>query len=372
MRQKNRIKQINNSLNSQQLTNRNIPSSKLLLQKPHFKEEILFSNKSQKHILLSLIKTAQVELLSSLKQNSDNFKKKKKNLFLKNLLLDLKKNLLFVLNEKNKSKSYYENNLKNTKLKFQKNYGIFDKKYRGNELSKLKILNFKIENDILETDFLIEKTQELINFLKITRIFPEENREIFLKNKNEIDKILNVKVKKGKELLKEIANKKKKQNNNIEQIIEEINEIKEENGLIESTDIIFEETSENRIFNNLSYIYNKENNEANETKKESKTTNNNINAQNKSSLANNNINNMYNLNMNIHFNINFHDIINKSFDDNLKENKDNKEKEINHTKYNINKIYNSSGHDLEKELKSIKKIILTDRGTVPNNDILFH
>ena len=110
-------------------------------------------------------------------------------------------------------------------------------------MSKLKILNFKIENDILETDFMIEKTQKLINYLKITKIFPEENREIFLKNKNEIDKFLNVKVKKGKELLKEIITKKMKQNDKIKQLKEEIIEIKQDLGLesnIESTDIILE------------------------------------------------------------------------------------------------------------------------------------
>jgi hypothetical protein len=86
-----------------------LPSNTLLLPNPHFKEEILFSNKSQKVILLSLIKSAQVSLLSSLNQKSNNFQLKKRNSFYKNLLLDLKKNLSFAINEKNISKSYYEN-----------------------------------------------------------------------------------------------------------------------------------------------------------------------------------------------------------------------------------------------------------------------
>jgi len=188
MKQRNRIIKINNSLNSQQSANKNLPSNKLLLPNPHYKEEILFSNKSQKDILLSLIKSAQVSLLSSLKQKSSNFTSKERILFFKNLLLDLKENLSFAIKEKNVSKSYFENNIKEIKLQIQNNYGIFNKKHEGNELSKLKILNFKIENDISETDFLIEKTKQLINYLKITRIFPEENREIFLKKKMKLIK----------------------------------------------------------------------------------------------------------------------------------------------------------------------------------------
>jgi hypothetical protein len=291
--------------------------------------------------------------------------------------LDLKKNLLFAVNEKNLSKSYYENNIKSTKLQIQKNYDIFSKKSEGNELSKLKILNFIIENDILETDFMIEKTQKLISYLKITKIFPEENREIFLKNKNEIDKILNVKVKKGKELLKELITKKLKQNENIKKLKEEIIEIKQDLGLknsIESTDIILEETSENRVFSNFNSISNKDDNVVDKSNKdniESKIFNNDINTQRQSFLETNNVNKVFNLNMNINFNINLHDIINKSFDDNLKDNNDNKEKKLNQTKYNKYKICNSSEYDFGKELKTIKKI-LSDRGAMPNNDILFH
>ena len=371
MRQKNRIIKINNSLNVQQLSNRSLPpSNKLLLPNPHFKEEILFSNKSQKDILLSLIKSAQISLLTSLKQKSSNFKSKKMNFFFKNLLLDLKKNLLFAVNEKNLSKSYYENNIKSTKLQIQKNYDIFSKKCEGNELSKLKILNFIIENDILETDFMIEKTQKLISYLKITKIFPEENREIFLKNKNEIDKILNVKVKKGKELLKEIISKKLKQNDNIKQLKEEIIEIKQDLGLktnIESTDIILEENSENRNISNYTIKDDNDVDKSNKDNIESKVFNNHINTQRQNSLATNNTNNIFNLNMNINFNINLQDINNKSFD----EVEDNKEKEFNPKNYDKYKICNNSGYGFEKELKNIKKI-LSARGSPPNNDILFH
>ena len=377
MKERNRIAKINNSLNVQQLTNRSLPSNALLLPNPHFKEEILFSNKSQKQILLSLIKSAQVSLLSSLKQKSSNFKSKKRSFFFKNLLLDLKKNLSFALNEKNLSMSYYENNIKKTQLQIQQNYDIFKKKHEENELSNLKILNFKIENDILETDFITEKTQNLINYLKITKMFPEENREIFLKNRSEIDKILNVKVKKGKELLKELITKKLKQNHNINQLKEEIIEIKKDLGIknyLQSTDIVLEETSENRIYSNFSNkddnIFDKSNKD-NKDNIESKIFNNDINMQGKSSLGINNINKVFNLNMNINFNIRLHDIINKSFEDNLKENEDNKEKEVNQAKYNKNKIWNSSGHDFGKELNTIKKI-LSDRGAMPNKDIIFH
>ena len=377
MKQRNRIIKINNSLNSQQSANKNLPSNKLLLPNPHYKEEILFSNKSQKDILLSLIKSAQVSLLSSLKQKSSNFTSKERILLFKNLLLDLKENLSFAIKEKNVSKSYFENNIKEIKLQIQNNYGIFNKKHEGNELSKLKILNFKIENDISETDFLIEKTKQLINYLKITRIFPEENREIFLKKKNEIDKILNVNVKIGKKLLKEITSKKQKQNDSIKLLKQEIIQIKQELGLkksIESTDMILEETSENRIASNFSSISNKDKDADDKSYEDNlklKIFNNNANTQRQSNRETNSINNVFNLNMHINFHINLHDIINKSFDDNLKENEINKEKELNLTKYNKYKINNNSEHDFEKELKAFKEI-LSARSAVPNNDILFH
>ena len=50
---------------------------------------------------------------------------------------------------------------------------------------------------------------------------------------------------------------------------------------------------------------------------------------------------------------------------------DNKEKEFNPKKYDKYKICNNSGQGFETELKTIKKI-LSARGVVPNNDILFH
>jgi len=59
--------------------------------------------------------------------------------------------------------------------------------------------------------------------------------------------------------------------------------------------------------------------------------------------------------------------MNKSLD----EIEDNKEKELNPKKHDKYKICNNSGQGFETELKTIKKI-LSARGAVPNNDILFH
>ena len=141
----------------------------LLSSNPHKNEEILFSSKTHKEVLLSLIKSGQLSLLSEINQKSSYSGKEKVNI-IKTFLKDLKNNLTYILKEKKSNAIYLENNINNTKQIIQNkifnknkdiNYNNInddtnendkyleteakEKNYEGNELSKLKFQNFKIE-----------------------------------------------------------------------------------------------------------------------------------------------------------------------------------------------------------------------------------
>lgn len=72
---------------------------------------------------------------------------------------------------------------------------IKEKNYEGNELSKLQLQNFKIENEIEKANFLILKRKEMIKFLKTNFVYPEDDNDSFLfselKNEKEIENIFN-------------------------------------------------------------------------------------------------------------------------------------------------------------------------------------
>lgn len=143
----------------------------------HKREEFLFSNKTNKEILLSLIKSSQVNLLMEIKEKTTNSPKEKA-VILKSFLKELKNNLSYILIEKSLYKKYLENNIDNFKSILQKKIEklnnnknskdinnnnhkkeeyieteIKEKNYEGNELSKLQLQNFKIENEIEKTNF---------------------------------------------------------------------------------------------------------------------------------------------------------------------------------------------------------------------------
>ena len=73
------------------------------------KDEILFGQKSFLEILLGLIKKAQVDYLTSNKLNDKNNPEKSNNIFkIKQILNDLKENLLEIKNEKLKKIDLFE------------------------------------------------------------------------------------------------------------------------------------------------------------------------------------------------------------------------------------------------------------------------
>ena len=244
-------------------------------------EEIYYYDKSQKEILLSLIKNSQLNLLMQLSMVDNNEKINT----IKDFLKDLKGFLAYLLNEKIKNKdnlqlnvntkkeriqteilnnSKYDKKIKdNTIIKrkkksFQKNVDteMVEKNYVGSELSKLKLQNFKTENEIIKTDFSIINLKRTLLLLKNTIIFPEENREIYCQNnlnQEKIDNGFNYMIQIKKEKLDNIRKKIQEKKEEQEQYIKAINKIKcditTRNNILEK-DIIYELSIENRITSN--------------------------------------------------------------------------------------------------------------------------
>ena len=244
-------------------------------------EEIYYYDKSQKEILLSLIKNSQLNLLMQLGMADNNEKINT----IKDFLKDLKGFLAYLLNEKIKNKdnlqlnvntkkeriqnaisnnSKYDKKIKdNTIIKrkkssFQKNVDteMVEKNYVGSELSKLKLQNFKTENEIIKTDFSIINLKRTLLLLKNTIIFPEENREIYCQNnlnQEKIDNGFNYMIQIKKEKLDNIRKKIQEKKEEQEQYIKAINKIKcditTRNNILEK-DIIYELSIENRITSN--------------------------------------------------------------------------------------------------------------------------
>lgn len=308
----------------------------LLSSNPHKKEEILFSSKTHKEVLLSLIKSGQLSLLSEINQKSSYSGKEKVNI-IKTFLKDLKNNLTYILKEKKSNAIYLENNINNTKQIIQNkifnknkdiNYNNInddtnendkyleteakEKNYEGNELSKLKFQNFKIENEIQKTNFLIVNINLLASEIKSRTLFPEDYIKFSLinyrQNPEETENIFNSKIKQEKDLLNKYIDLQEQQKNYLEQYQIEINTIKKKiisKNLIDSRDIIYEdilESDTSYITNNKYNDYNNYNKDINIGKNE-----NDINIFGKYN-NNKNTNNIVNLNMNIIFNINLKDL----------------------------------------------------------------
>ena len=346
---------VNNINESKKIPKRNKSKNnlfnKLSLYSPYSKEENLFNNKSHKEILLSLIKESQIDLLLQIKSNNFITKKDKMNYF-KKLITDLNQNLIYMLIEKkskeiylNKKKNEIEKNLqkeiynsnqikeksKETKYEdFIKETEVLEKSYGGNELSKLKMINFVAENEIQKLDFLIQNKSYINYYIKTTNIYPEERVELFCnyqkEDSKEIDESYNSLLNKAKEELNFLTKEKIKQDKEIEEIKNEINQIKSkiEFEQIKPDDIIFEVSQENKSINNISHLYNDyfENSiiiskDYNNYLNDKKLENNKIkseernNHKKKFKISKNNFENVLNLNMNINFNIKINKFISK-------------------------------------------------------------
>ena len=227
------------SKNSKRNKRKNNLFNKLTLHDSNSHEENLFYNKSNIEVLLYQIKTVQEYLLLKEKSNPKITKNEKKKLY-KNFLSDFKQNLIYMIIEKKTKELYLQKKLDDNKKIIQnklfnlnkqiqnkkdnKEYQteqteVLEKNYGGNELSKLKMLNFIAENEIQKLNFIIQKKEYINNYLKITGIYLEEKEELiydyFKINSKEIDDSYNYYIKESKILLNQKIEEKKEQNKEI-------------------------------------------------------------------------------------------------------------------------------------------------------------
>lgn len=220
---------INYHINKQELNHRGrFLSFNCKLEPSAFNEadDILSSSKSSLETLLVLIKNCQLDYISN---------KSSKKSYLSNtkqILSFLKDNLKSNLNEKNKTYDFLKNKNEIKKKELQEK--IFSESVSttdmGSDVTKihseknqLKLLNFQIENEIKNTDFLISQKSNLT--------YNKENKEVFcnyingdiLKVSNILNENLNDNQNKFIDTKKEKIDKK----NEIKSLTEQISHLKE-------------------------------------------------------------------------------------------------------------------------------------------------
>ena len=167
------------------------------------KEEILFAHKTSLEIMLGIIKKSQIDYLQSKNENNKKINNTK------NILTELKNNLSEILNEQEKISNILTNqkndqSKKLTNLIFNTSFSKrsisnetdLNSNYEtlitdsvendlGNETSQLKLLNFKIENEIEKLDFLFNRFTFLLHYLKTPHLLCQHVNEYILNNKND-------------------------------------------------------------------------------------------------------------------------------------------------------------------------------------------
>ena len=247
------------------------------------KEEKLFGKKSFLEVILGLIKNSQNDIIINNNKNYKNLS------YIKRILKTLMKDLLEIkmakekeinLNEiikKEKKKKFftlnYSNKLvtnsvqNNLETNFNSLITLSNENEYYEELKLLKLLNFKVKNEIMKTNNLIKKTIREIDYYKNNKSNKEKSNIIFINNnENEIlNKILhNQLIFQRKNFIK-LANMKNEQDDYIKFLLdeiheyhinlEELNKLKEKNTIMEIVTIF--ENSENDEFsnNNNNQIY---------------------------------------------------------------------------------------------------------------------
>lgn len=326
------------------------------------KEEFLFSHKSSLETLLAVIKTAQITFLSNILTKNKKTNKKT----LKKILTELNDNLNSMYKEQYAKIKFFEMQIIRQKTFIQNE--LFEKKKKNKnyqnkkeELEQLKILNFKVQNDIKLIDNLIIKNLCIEQYMNKNIIKYEEEKEInCLKPKNYgmISFILHRKNIEIKRQFKNLVADKQHQNDQMSTLIKRIDQLKyliynKENGYnnyIYAEDIIPEESKEytkSMTINNINSTINKiifnsnnkniinlDNDEFNSDNSSINSIQNNLEDKN----DDNKLNNLINVNMNINFNFNFDKIYNIT--DDIKYNSD---REIKNKDKNILNLKNKKG-----------------------------
>ena len=220
------------------------------------------THKSFLQKILNVIKNIQIELLSQVSTRKKNNQFSNKTII--NLLKDLKIELNATLKENIQNESEMEHDTKiikkdlakkifgkNNKVKKNGNKNPSNYQKLNSELSELKILNFKIENEIEYIDTKIS----IISNTKIINKNPSKNNYLFLEGRNtdiQPEIILHNDLLKAREKFKFIVKKKDFQNKVILQLTTAVNLWKDElklqnkknNQYIITNQIIDEETKE--------------------------------------------------------------------------------------------------------------------------------
>ena len=241
-----------------------------------------FSQKSSLELILSLVKNNQLEYFSA------NYRKNK----IKKILASFKDNLNSILKKKNKEYNLLRTENENTKLELQKK--IFkdtedyeedknkekekekENSYR-NETEQLKNLNFEIENEIKNIDFLINQKNKINSSIKSISL----NKEIFYcyknhKNISEVSDILNNDIDQIKKKHNNALNENEKKKREINSLLNKIELTKEAIDDKFNNSIVQEEYVENTQTTFMT-VYNKNKSEnCKDYSEKTQITNNNI------------------------------------------------------------------------------------------------
>ena len=329
------------------------------------KDEILFAQKSFLEILLGLIKKTQVDYLLNNKSKDDKSKNNLSNTFkMKQILNELNKNLIEIKNEKEKKlelfqlqKQQKESSLK--KMIFNtvyskrsvSNYNYINSNYEtlitenneyyfNKETPELKLLNFKVENEILKVENLSKRILYIIQYYKTPHLIHEHQNEIICESKKQnesMNQFLHQQLIQQREKFIEIVNMKSLQDMRINNIQSQtigyktaIKDYLKSSRYVNTQEVIEEEE-------NKTYLETINEDEKIEENKKSKINDNLNESDNNNINKSNNINNIKNLklidmnevekllklNMNINVNINYNkQYINNHFDGQKKDKND--------------------------------------------------
>ena len=363
------------------------------------KVELLFGQKSFLEILLGLIKKTQVDYLTS---NTSNNSKQAKNTELakiKQILNDLKESLTEIKKEKEKkinlfemAKQQKETNLKkiifNTVLSkrsvsnfnyINSNYETLitenNENYYNKETPELKLLNFKVENEIKKVENLSKRKLYIIQYYKTPHLIHEHRTEIICedrRNNESMNQLLHQKLIQQREKFIEIVNMKSLQDMRISNMQSQaigyknaMKDIHKSYRYVNTQEVITEENKsyletvneDEKIDEKAENLKNSKNFE------EEKDINNNniINGKERNNI--NNVNDLKNLklidmnevekllklNMNINVNINYNQqYINNHFDNN---NNKKENEEDSSSNYSKKENIDDNDSDLDKKEK---------------------
>ena len=365
---KRRSRMHSNTLQLSQIKNRTEDSpSKPVINISQTKSEILFNHKSFLEILLGLIKRTQVDYLTNIKIKESNDDTKKNMSKIKSILTDLKESLTEIKKEKEKKIELFQNqkiqkekNLKKTifntvyskrsvsnfnyiNTNFETLITENNENYFNEETPELKLLNFKVENEIIKVDNLIKRNSFRIQYYKTPHLITEHRTEILCDDKriNEsMETLLHYQLMQQRKKFIEVVNLKNLQEIRINSIQSQainyrnaMKEIHKSYKYVNTQEII---TEENKSYlETVNDVEKKEEEKANNPDIEnniSKSDNNinNINNKNLKLINVNDVEKLLKLNMNINVNINYNQqYINNHFDNsNNSNNKQENEEEV--------------------------------------------